>query len=112
MTGMLMIAQNVTILYFSFYPQLVDDIVILRVLNGSDFFCIINGLQTSESCVSACANYFKMSNRKSQPITPAQVAQLEKQLLEQQTKLELDKLTVKTDGMNLKISHMSPTAKK
>ena len=45
--------------------QVVDDIVILRITNGNDFFCIINATLTADTCAAVCTAYARLGNRKS-----------------------------------------------
>jgi hypothetical protein len=44
---------------------MVDDIVILAVQGGNDFFCIINGRLTPESCLAVCTAYARTGARLS-----------------------------------------------
>ena len=49
-----------------------DDIAILRVTNGNDFFCIINAKLSVESCAAVCTAYARLgSNRQSDAMPPS-----------------------------------------
>lgn len=45
--------------------QLVDDIAILRITNGSDLFCIVNACLTADTCAAVCSAFARAGNRQS-----------------------------------------------
>jgi hypothetical protein len=88
--------------------QLVDDIAILRIANGSDLFCIVNAALTADTCAQVCSAYARAGNRQSDvaapsnTLLPASPARLTSGVIKKrQTELTMD-------GVTLKISHSSP----
>jgi hypothetical protein len=47
----------------------VDDIAILHVVNGNDFFCMVNASLTADTCAAVCTAYARLGNRKSDVTT-------------------------------------------
>jgi hypothetical protein len=49
--------------------QIVEDIAILHVVNGNDFFCMVNASLSADSCAAVCTAYARLGNRKSDVTT-------------------------------------------
>jgi hypothetical protein len=45
--------------------QKVEDIAILRVTNGNDYFCMVNASLTADTCAAVCSAYARLGARKS-----------------------------------------------
>ena len=80
---------------FCIHYQLVDDIVILRVTNGNDLFCIVNACLTADTCAAVCSAFARAGNRQSVSTVPP-------------ARVPLNQTELKTDIGTLKISHSSP----
>lgn len=46
-----------------------EDIAILHVVNGNDFFCMVNASLTADTCAAVCTAYARLGNRKSDVTT-------------------------------------------
>jgi hypothetical protein len=41
----------------------------LHVVNGNDFFCMVNASLTADTCAAVCTAYARLGNRKSDVTT-------------------------------------------